>query len=473
MSARFFRNALTIPFVSLLAACAASPSGDASSEGDAPVATESSTEALSITSTPGKAVWTKVWRTPLNGPTYLGWDVATDNTGAAYLLRTQVSDDTIASLDVTRYAADGTLDHRTSLDNALDLGAPVLDANGGRVVVAATQHPSSAANLWVRVLDTDGARVAGFTIAATSTSNTAANVVGGTVAVDSNGSFVIVGGVSGDVDFGTGMLHDEGIPLDGFIAKYDRDGHAVFAHRYENKMLGWVDVDAAGNLYVTSRNTLDDSPPDPFGDIVVSKLDPMGAVLHTTTMHGNTRHSSIDGLAVAADGSAAIGGLVFSSTTIGDKTITEKTQTPTGDAWIGKLDPDGNVVYARAFEGSGNDFIRRVAIDSYGQPVFALTFAQGDFKIGSQTYSTMAAGEVGTVLAKMTATSGLVRWSRAYRADEGYAAQHPPTVMPRGLAITSSDRIMLSGEFFRDVDFGRGTISGGAYGTAFLTRFYQ
>jgi hypothetical protein len=73
-------------------------------------------------------------------------------------------------------------------------------------------------------------------------------------------------------------------------------------------------------------------------------------------------------------------------------------------------------------------------------------------------------------MAKLGAATGAVRWSKAYR---GIAPNGTPSLGARDLAITSSDRIMLTGQFIKDADFGRGVITGSNYGTAFLTRFYQ
>jgi hypothetical protein len=91
-------------------------------------------------------------------------------------------------------------------------------------------------------------------------------------------------------------------------------------------------------------------------------------------------------------------------------------------------------------------------------------------KVGATTYSTSTLSETATVLGKISTSSGLIRWSRNYRATSTADA---PTLSATGLAVTSSDRIMMSGSFHRDANFGKGTVVGGDYATAFLTRFYQ
>src|SRR5687768_10358481 len=82
-------------------------------EGDEDVATESTAEAVSITSTPGKAVWTKVYRSYSTATPTRATDVAVDENGESYVTRTKrtINDDEPSSseVDVTRYSPTGAL----------------------------------------------------------------------------------------------------------------------------------------------------------------------------------------------------------------------------------------------------------------------------------------------------------------------------------------------------------------------------
>jgi len=139
------------------------------------------------------------------------------------------------------------------------------------------------------------------------------------------------------------------------------------------------------------------------------------------------------------------------------------------EALVGKLSQDGSVQYARSYGGPGRHEISGVGIDSYGQVVFSLNFF-GTVTVGSKSYSTEDNnGDSGMVLAKLSPVEGGHRWSRGYL---GTSAQSQD-VSAKGLAISSSDRILVVGTFRKDTDFGNGLVSGSLAGNAFFTRFYQ
>lgn len=126
------RRFLSLPIVLSLCACTATTDSD--TEGDEDVATESSADAVSVTSTPGKAVWTKVWRWQTEDAPTRATDVASDETGAAFVTRAKSTINDInmeaSSVDVARYTPTGSLSYR------VDLGAHT-QVTSGTVRVAA------------------------------------------------------------------------------------------------------------------------------------------------------------------------------------------------------------------------------------------------------------------------------------------------------------------------------------------------
>ncbi|UFP93265.1 hypothetical protein [Gloeobacter morelensis] len=223
--------------------------------------------------------------------------------------------------------------------------------------------------LWARA---SGRYVSGnVTPGAQVVSNLAIPVLGSECVVDAT-AVIISGTFGGDQ---TTRVSFDGTPpvgvtadFDGFIVKYDSDGNFQWVQRTEGQTPGATNQARALGL---AR--------DGTGDIFV------GGQLEGTTRHGSTSLTAAGG----------------------------------ADAFIGRLGPGGDWLWARSIGGTGDDVIRGVA-GTGGDLVLGGKFENSFNVLGTSTVLTSAGGE-DIFVARLTGGGDLV-WVRGFggrRDDEG------------------------------------------------------
>lgn len=480
------RLVVALPIAALGLACVAPTDASAPEGDDDVVATESTAEAVSVTSTPGKAVWTKVYRSYSTSAQTIASDVAVDGNGASYVGRTKQQPNDLdyraSSVDVTRYSATGSLvwrvdpgGHDTILGGALHVAA-----RGGRVISIAMQSygARSGTRGLVTVMNAaDGAIRARLRLEAqpsTWTSGSTTYSIDGqvepsSIAAFDDGGFVLVARVRGDADFGTGTLPDhDPTALDTVVARFNRDGVAIAARRFEDTRGTFVGVDSSDNVYLSTKGSLIDPT------VVAAAVHKLSSSLDPVRSTYFGPDADIDAMNVSRGGRVAIGGIFYGTARFGGTTLSETFPSKHGDSFVAKLDPSGGVQYAMKLQGESMVRVMGVAIDSYGQVVAALN-PSGALTIDGTRYP-YPMYEHQIALLKIAATSPTARWLKFYRATDSADTSRPsPTRYAHALsvAIGGGDRILMTGTFATDIDFGRGVIHGEPTGNSFFTRFYQ
>ncbi|HEX5227332.1 MAG TPA: SBBP repeat-containing protein, partial [Bryobacteraceae bacterium] len=131
-----------------------------------------------------------------------------------------------------------------------------------------------------------------------------------------------------------------------------------------------IATDAAGDTYVTGSRTIL-IPGNPLSDVFVTKLDPAGNIVFTTTFGGK---GSDQGNAIALDaaGNIWVGGVTDS----GNFPLLDALPVAaTGGGFLVRLAPDGIVAYSSYFYGAVNG----VAIDAGGNVYVTGTTVASDF----------------------------------------------------------------------------------------------
>ncbi len=457
----FVRGLVAFPLLAL-AACTQSVSDEP--EGDE-VATESTAEALAVTSTPGKAAWTKVWRwASYRNPT-LATDVATDETGAAFVTRTRQGDNLYGEwADVTRYTTTGAMSYRITLDGYTTIIPDSLQvaARGGRLVTTVDRGSSSM----VTVFDAgSGNLIRHLPLGSSTTTGTTGRVFIKDVAVHDDGGFVVLARVVGDIDWGTGLLSDpDPNTTDMVVARFDDAGNLITARRFDATYAQFVSLDGNGAIYVGSKGHL--TAPTTQTNWGVSKLTRSLLISDSFFLEGDATITAMD---VSRGGRITFGGSFAGGLRVGpDITLQESNAgSEPRDSYAVKLDTNLDAAYAIPFGSSAGSHVRGIGMDSYGQVVLAMDFSR-DLTFDGTTY-TASGDDTQMAMVKLHAVGLSARWTKIY----GATGATPNYVRPTALAITDTDRILVTGEFRTDVDFGRGTIDGSSAGTAFLARFYQ
>lgn len=258
------------------------------------------------------------------------------------------------------------------------------------------------------------------------------------IAIDSSDSIYITGIFSGEVDFdpmeGTD-LHVSNAWYDIFLLKLNGDGTKVWANTWGG---GGQDVSyricfdpTAGCIIVTGgfSNTVDFDPGP--GEILITSTGTTDAFYSKFDLNGNLLKSgtwNINPLAVLDPGEilTAIGCDTMSNIYLAGRfqsttdlnpgpDVNEHISNGLSDAYLMKLDQDGNYIWSKSFGGQFNDSVEDLAVDSSGNVYAAgnylgpIDFAQGSG--GGSEYS--SSGETDVFLTRFD-PDGNIKWVKTW-----------------------------------------------------------
>jgi hypothetical protein len=294
--------------------------------------------------------------------------------------------------------------------------------------------------------------------------------VGHDIAVDGSGNVHIAGEFFGTVDFdpgaGTAFLTSQiASSPDIFVQKLDNDGSLVWARAMggANQDVAYgIAVDPLGNVYTTGdfQGTADFDPGPGAAnlsttlgslfntDTFVSKLDVNGDYVWAKRLTG-TRNQRGNSITVDGSGNVLTTG-EFEGTMDFDPNIGTVNLTSTGllDAFISKLDSDGNYVWARAFGGTQDDISYQIKTDPAGNVYTAGYFSDTvDFKPGFGTANRTSEGLTDIFVQKLSPT-GTFLWVGAVGGTDFDVAY--------GVAIDVANDPYITGRFAGTVDFNPG-----------------
>lgn len=175
----------------------------------------------------------------------------------------------------------------------------------------------------------------------------------------------------------------------------------------------------------------------------------------------------IDAMDVSRGGRVAIAGGFYGTLNIAGTTLSSDVPKKFGDVFVAKFHPDGDLQYARKLSGNVRANVGGLGMDSYGQVVLGVNFA-GSCTVDGNTW-TAPESDVQLALIKLSGVAGETRWPKVY-SGSGALNNY---VEATAVRIGSSDRVLVTGKFKADADFGRRMIDGSLAGNAFFGRFYQ
>jgi hypothetical protein len=288
------------------------------------------------------------------------------------------------------------------------------------------------------------------------------------LAIGADGSILLTGGYSGPLDFGMGPLTSAGI-WDGFIAKLDATGNAMFAKSFggmgDTSVGAGCALDQTGNAYVVA----DAWGPQDFGGGSIGSALQHNAVLVELDATGNHVFSKTFGegngywgrVAVAPSGDVILVGSPGSGFDFGGGPL------PPAAVFAATLSPSGSYVWAKTW-GSPSSYVHSeaLAIGAAGEIVFAGKYEnQGsavDFGGGPLAATTDASGYV----VKLTSagahifSQGASTGPQSSAVSDGY-----------GVAVNASGEVYVAGYFGGTIDFGGGPVASTGGYDALLAKF--
>ncbi len=347
-----------------------------------------------------------------------GYDIAVDDNGLIYIVGSNGVGSFLLTMD-----SDGNIDDSSNFPNS-NFFEVEIDGNGniyttGIFYNTADFDPSEASfnvtaegdnDIFVLKLNSDFEFVWVKTVGSTGDDR------GEDLAVDANGNVYTTGYFETTADFdpgiGTSSLTPAG-SADAFILKLDANGDFVWVKQlggpnFEN---GNSIANFENNLYITGRfqNTVDFDPNAGIHELTASgddafvlSLNRDGEFQWVGQLGGS---SSQRGISITTDktGNIYVGGL-FAGTTdfdFGAGTF-ELTAEGAFDMYVQKLDPNGNLLFAKSAGGSSEDYLHHIFVDDNFNVITTGRFqSTADFDPGVGVFNLTSAGSYDAYIQKL------------------------------------------------------------------------
>lgn len=269
------------------------------------------------------------------------------------------------------------------------------------------------------------------------------------IAPDVHGNSYTVGVMKNDGWYDTDTVHGIGLE-DAFIVKFDSTGDFQWGQAFggsQNDQANGVDVDAQGNVWVggTFRGNAT------FGGIPLGSAGGSDAFIAKVDPGGNVlfaRHihglsnSEVIRLKLSDDGDCYFAGIFAGTITVGSQQLTAA---DTLDIFYGKLDAAGNFLWAMQAGGFDMDFVQDMEIDAE-ENVYLGGYFFGDLTWQGQTINSMQYDDFYFAKTDSNGQLGLL-----------VAAHDPDSRDIFGLAVDPAQNIILTGLFADTLTLGSPT----------------
>lgn len=294
------------------------------------------------------------------------------------------------------------------------------------------------------------------------------------IATDGSGNVYVAGNFQSPfVIFGSDVLINAYSGLsDIFLVKFDPDGNvlwAVQAGGNRTDRCRSLCVDPSGNVYIAGQFagtsaafggiTLTNADPlGDFSDVFVAKYNASGAVQWAKKIGGYDQDEAYS-ITTDINGDLYVTGTFYNSTlTIGSNTLNNHDSNgSTMDIFIAKYNSTGNVLWATAEGGAGDDVCNVVKTDNEGNLFVAGNYQSSSMTLGTTTLTNISDVIIFNILyadafvAKYD-SNGVHQWAKTIGGDalEGVY----------GLAVDGGGNVYAAGNYYSPVShFGSNTIS--------------
>lgn len=291
---------------------------------------------------------------------------------------------------------------------------------------------------------------------------------GSAVTFDKSGNLIVVGSVSGSINFGATTLTSAGLS-DVFVAKFNPAGQLLWAKSFgdaEIQSASSVGVDSSGNVYLTGafRGNINfgggtlSAAGSLFVDIYLAKLSSDGNHVWSKSF-GDQNVQNARSLAVDAAGNVILTGFFQNDVNFGGATLTSA---GLYDIFLAKFNTMGAHQWSRRFGDAGADQNgRAVTLDSIGN-VYLAGEVGGTTDFGNGPLTTPATK---TAFVAKFDSLGIPIWTKL---STGMAMDRSSA---NAIAVGPSGEVAVGGNFRGAFDFGAGNVTNLNSDDAFVTLF--
>lgn len=263
---------------------------------------------------------------------------------------------------------------------------------------------------------------------------------------DDSGNIYLTGSFTDSISFGEFKLSSSG-DQDVYLAKLNPDGIAIWAKNFggngadegtalvkdqnNNIYLGgsFENIITIGNSTLTSSGSR---------DVFITKLSDNGTVVWSKK-GGGLYYDSLHDISLDSDSNIIITGNFLEHMTIGNVNLTSA---GSYDFFVSKINPEGNVMWAKSYGGQGEDLAKSLILDEQNN-IYLTGYIGGQTTFGNDTYTVKGISDI--FILKIN-PSGNVIWSKqiggtAY--DEGTK-----------IIIDKNNQIFIAGYFAISATFG-------------------
>ena len=230
-------------------------------------------------------------------------------------------------------------------------------------------------------------------------------------AFDAQGNVIVTGAFHGTMDWGGGVLTSAG-GSDIFLVKLDKAGKHLWSKRFgdaSDQAGAGVVVSGTGQIWLTGGITGDVdfgggllTSADPLGDAFLASFGPGGAFV-SAKRFGGAQAQRATALAIGANGDLYLGGVFDGIFDLGCGSLASG---GSGDIFVGRLDAAGACIYAKRFGDASTQELLALAPDP-SHNVFLGGRFKGTVNFGGAPL-TMPATTFGAFTAKLDGAGGHV-----------------------------------------------------------------
>ncbi len=241
---------------------------------------------------------------------------------------------------------------------------------------------------------------------------------GNDITVDSNGNVTMVGDTYGN------LAGSQIGGRDFFVRKYNNTGSQLWTRKFGTASYEYgygVAVDAGGSSFITGKTSGDlEGQQRGLYDVFVMKLDGAGEQVWTVQF-GTSENEEGYGVALDSQGSIYVAGSTNGN--LAEDTL------GSADAFLRKLDVDGETEWTRQFGTASTDTIYKVAVDGNDRITVAGTTRGGEIE---------NSGQSGDAFLRQYDSDGNVLWTRQFGTST-FGEEL------RGLAIDLNNNLYVAG----------------------------